>query len=93
MQRLVYRPSDVAWDAITSHLSSFSAARTLDDILVIVRSPKRSQSGRAAPTRRVLDVLAQQVMLDGTASSTSMELRRLCLEALHQILPGTPSSS
>ncbi|KAI0281082.1 hypothetical protein BC826DRAFT_1072191, partial [Russula brevipes] len=27
MQCLVYRPSDVAWDAITSHLSSFSVTQ------------------------------------------------------------------
>jgi hypothetical protein len=36
--------------------------------------------------RRVLDVLAQQIMLSGTASSTNMELRRVGLETLHQIL-------
>jgi hypothetical protein len=36
--------------------------------------------------RRVFDVLTQQVMLDSMVSSTSMELRRLGLEALHQIL-------
>ena len=36
--------------------------------------------------RRVLDVLAQQIMLGGAASSTNMELRRLGLETLHQIL-------
>jgi hypothetical protein len=100
MQRLVYRPSDVAWDAITSHLLfvlrhpaapqpiRVQAARTLDDILAIV--PRHLAAApsdlQAAVQRRVLDVLAQQVMLDGTASSTSMELRRLGLETLHQIL-------
>jgi C-terminal region of Mon2 protein len=34
----------------------------------------------------VLDVLVQQIMLGGLASSVSMELRRLGLEMLHQIL-------
>ena len=41
---------------------------------------------QAAMQRRVLDVLAQQIMLGGAASSTNMELRRLGLETLHQIL-------
>jgi hypothetical protein len=49
VQRLVYRPSDIAWDTITSYLLfvlshpaapppiRLHAARTLDDILAIVR--------------------------------------------------------
>jgi len=39
------------------------------------------------PSERVmwLDILAQQIMLGGLASSASMELRRLGLEAVHQI--------
>ncbi|KAF8495997.1 hypothetical protein F5888DRAFT_1708428 [Russula emetica] len=41
---------------------------------------------QATVQRRVLDVLAQQIMLGRFASSTSMELRRLGLETLHQIL-------
>ncbi len=100
IQRLVYRPSDVAWDAITSHLLfvlrhpaapppiRLQAARTLDDILAIVprhlaTAPSELQ---ATVQRRVLDVLAQQIMLGGLASGASMELRRLGLEMLHQIL-------
>jgi len=96
----VYRPSDVAWDAITSHLLfvlrhpaapppiRLQAARTLDDILAIVprhlaTAPSELQ---ATVQRRVLDVLAQQIMLGGLASGASMELRRLGLEMLHQIL-------
>jgi hypothetical protein len=100
IQRLVYRSPDVAWDAITSHLIfvlrqpatpqpiRLQAARIIDDILVIVprhlaAAPSELQ---AAVQRRVLDVLAQQIMLGGAASSTNMELRRLGLETLHQIL-------
>ena len=41
---------------------------------------------QATVQRRVLDVLAEQIMLGGLASSTSMELCRLGLESLHQIL-------
>jgi hypothetical protein len=100
IQRLVYRPSDVAWDAITSHLLfvlrhpatppsiRLQAARTLDDILAIV--PRHLAAApsdlQATVQRHVLDVLAQQIMLGGLASSASMELRRLGLETLHQIL-------
>ena len=100
IQRLVYRPSDVAWDAITSHLLfilrhpatpppiRLQAARTLDDILAIV--PRHLAAApsdlQATVQRRVLDVLAQQIMLGGLASNASMELRRLGLETLHQIL-------
>ncbi|KAI0266267.1 hypothetical protein BGY98DRAFT_1031252 [Russula aff. rugulosa BPL654] len=36
--------------------------------------------------RSVLDVLTQQIMLGGLASRASMELRRLGLETLRQIL-------
>jgi hypothetical protein len=104
MQRLVYR---VAWDAITSQLLfvlrhpaapqpiRVQAAHNLDDIFAIVPRHLAANPSdlQAAVQRRMLDVLVQQVMLDGTAPSTSMELRRLGLKALHQILPDTPSSS
>ncbi|KAI0281880.1 hypothetical protein BC826DRAFT_1067568 [Russula brevipes] len=103
MHCLVYHPSDVVWDAINSHLLfvlrhpaapqpvSVQAACILDDILVSVphhlaTTPSNLQ---AAVQRRVLKVLPQQVVHNGTASSTSMELCRLCLEAHHQTLPGT----
>ncbi|KAI0281735.1 hypothetical protein BC826DRAFT_1190901 [Russula brevipes] len=106
MQRLVYRPSDIAWDTLTSHLLfvfchpaapqpiRVQAARTIDDTLVIVPRHLAAPPSdlQAAVWRRMLDVLARQVMLDGTASGISMELRHLGLEALHQILPATPSS-
>jgi hypothetical protein len=63
IQRLVYRPSDVAWDAITSHpllfvlrhpaappLIRLQVARTLDDILrnrPTPRSPRNCAASRA----------------------------------------------
>ena len=68
------------------------AARTLDDVLAIVPRHVATVPSdlQAAVQRRVLDVLSQQIVLDssppGAASSTSMELRRLGLETLHQIL-------
>ncbi|KAH9169937.1 hypothetical protein EDB89DRAFT_1853941 [Lactarius sanguifluus] len=101
IQRLVYRPPDVAWDAITSHLLfvlrnpaapqpiRLQAARTLDDVLAIIPRHVAAVPSdlQAAVQRRVLDVLAQQIVLDSSAaSSTSMELRRMGLETLHQIL-------
>ena len=73
IQRLVRRSPDVAWDTITSHLIfvlrhpaapqpiRLQAARTLDDILVII--PRHLSAApsdlQAAVQRRVLDVLAQ----------------------------------
>jgi hypothetical protein len=104
IQRLVYRPPDIAWNAITSHLLfiirnpaapqpiRLQAARTLDDVLAIVPRHVATVPSdlQAAVQRRVLDVLAQQIVLDssppGAASSASMELRRMGLETLHQIL-------
>ena len=73
IQRLVYRSPDVAWDAVTSHLIfvlrhpatpqpiRMQAARTLDDVVVIVlphlaTAPSELQG---AVQRCVLDVLAQ----------------------------------
>ena len=41
---------------------------------------------QAAVQPRVLDVLAQQILLSGTASSTNMELGRLGLQTVHHIL-------
>ncbi|KAI0300723.1 hypothetical protein B0F90DRAFT_1722805 [Multifurca ochricompacta] len=83
IQRLVYRSPDPI---------RLQAASTLNEVLAIVpRHLSVAPSDlQAAVQRRVLDVLAQQIMLDttppGTSSSTSMELRRMGLETLHQIL-------
>lgn len=67
------------------------AARILDEILIIVpRNLSTTGDLQTQVQRRVLDVLAQQIILDGSASalgsSTGAELRRMGLETLHQIL-------
>ncbi|KAJ7641694.1 hypothetical protein FB45DRAFT_900796 [Roridomyces roridus] len=98
--RLIYRSPDVAWNIITNHLLSIirlsfapqsirvQAARVLDEILVIVpRNLTTAGELQAQVQRRVLDVLAQQVVPDsGGSTTTSVELRRMGLETLHQIL-------
>ncbi|GLB42717.1 putative C-terminal region of Mon2 protein [Lyophyllum shimeji] len=102
IHRLIYRSPDVAWDATTSHLLSvihttyaphsirIQAASVLDEILVIVpRNVTTTSDLQAQVQRRVLDVLAQQVIPDPSAlagTTTSVELRRMGLETLHQIL-------
>ena len=68
------------------------AARVLDEILVIVpRNLNNTGELQAQVQRRVLDALAQQVVPDPSIpsyqqTSTSVELRRMGLETLHQIL-------
>lgn len=103
IHRLIYRSPDVAWNTTTSHLLSIirlpfapqpirvQAARVLDEILVIVpRNLTTTGELQAQVQRRVLDVLAQQVIPDqglpASSTSTSVELRRMGLETLHQIL-------
>ncbi|KAJ7842842.1 hypothetical protein B0H14DRAFT_3868774 [Mycena olivaceomarginata] len=103
--RLIYRSPDVAWDTTTNHLLSIiclpyapqsirvQAARVLDEILVIVpRNISTTGDLQAQVQKRVLDVLAQQVVPDyssiggNSSTTTSVELRRMGLETLHQIL-------
>ncbi|KAJ7123851.1 hypothetical protein C8R43DRAFT_1098976 [Mycena crocata] len=101
--RLIYRSPDVAWDTTTNHLLSIiclpyapqpirvQAARVLDEILVIVpRNLTTTGDLQAEVQKRVLDVLAQQIVPDysavGGSTTTSVELRRMGLETLHQIL-------
>ncbi|KAF5376426.1 hypothetical protein D9615_008633 [Tricholomella constricta] len=102
IHRLIYRSPDVAWDATTNHLLSIihttyapqsirvQAASVLDEILTIVpRNLTTTGDLRAQVQRRVLDVLAQQVVPDpamAASTSTAVELRRMGLETLHQIL-------
>jgi C-terminal region of Mon2 protein len=68
------------------------AAHVLDEILLIVpRNISNTGELQAQVQRRVLDALAQQVVPDPGVSSnqqtsTSVELRRMGLETLHQIL-------
>jgi hypothetical protein len=103
IHRLIYRSPEIAWNTTTSHLLSIirlatapqpirvQAARILDEILVIVpRNLSTTGDLQAKVQRRVLDVLAQQVIPDsfiGTiGNSTGAELRRMGLDTLHQIL-------
>ena len=93
-EQFVHRSPDIAWDTITSHLIvvlrhpavpqpiRLQATRTLGDILVAILCHLTSTP---AMQRWVLDVLAQQ-SFPGTATSTDMDLRRLALETLHQVL-------
>ena len=68
------------------------AARVLDEILLIVpRNLSSTGELQAQVQRRVLDALARQVVPDPCVplhqqTSTSVELRRMGLETLHQIL-------
>ena len=101
IHRLIYRDPEIAWDIITSHLLAvikrtqappsirIQAGRILDDVLVVI--PRNlSSTGELQPKvqRRVLDVLAQQIIPDSpfTSNATTVELRRMGLETLHQIL-------
>ncbi|KAK7044950.1 guanine nucleotide exchange factor in Golgi transport N-terminal-domain-containing protein [Favolaschia claudopus] len=87
IHRLIYRSPDVAWDIITKHLLSIvsfpyapqsiriQAARVLDEILAII--PRNiSTTGD----------LQAQVGGASSSTSTSVELRCMGLETLHQIL-------
>ena len=67
------------------------AARVLDEILVVVpRNLPSSGDLQATAQHRVLDVLSKQIVPASEAgavgTSTNVELRRMGLEALHQIL-------
>ena len=103
IHRLIYRSPDVAWDPITGHLLSvvrhhhapptirIQAARVLDDILVVVpRNVTSSTELQPVVQRRVLNVLASQVIPPESSAlagnSTTIELRKMGLETLHQIL-------
>ncbi|KAH7925996.1 hypothetical protein BV22DRAFT_1111998 [Leucogyrophana mollusca] len=102
IHRLIYRDPEVAWNTTTNHLLSIiglpsapqpirvQAARILDEILVLVpRNLSSTGELQAKVQRRVLDALAKQIVPVSDhhpTSSTSLELRRMGLETLHQIL-------
>ncbi|KAF8639344.1 hypothetical protein AX17_001563 [Amanita inopinata Kibby_2008] len=103
IHRLIYRSPDIAWYTTTTHLLSVvrlpsapqairvQAARVLDEILLVVpRNLTTARELQAQVQRRVLDVLAQQIVpetsVSAASSSASLELRRMGLETLHQIL-------
>ena len=68
------------------------AARVLDEILLVVpRNLSSTGELQAQVQRRVIDVLSEQVIPDPTIplyqqTTTNVELRRMGLETLHQIL-------
>ncbi|KAL4066352.1 hypothetical protein V8B97DRAFT_2111374 [Scleroderma yunnanense] len=103
IHRLVYQPPEIAWDPTTSHLLSIvslpsappairvQAARVLDEILVVIpRNLSSNGELQAIVQRRILDVLAKQIVPSGvdniSSTSTNIELRRMGLETLHLIL-------
>ena len=106
IHRLIYRSPDIAWNTTTSHLLMIiqlpfapqairiQAAKVLDEILLIVpRHLSSTGELQADVQRRVINVLAEQVVPDSMfplyqQTSTSVELRRMGLETLHQILQG-----
>ena len=106
IHRLIYRSPDIAWNTTTSHLLMIirlpfapqairiQAAKVLDEILLIVpRHLSSTGELQADVQRRVINVLAEQVVPDSMLplyqqTSTSVELRRMGLETLHQILQG-----
>ena len=106
IHRLIYRSPDIAWNTTTSHLLMIirlpfapqairiQAAKVLDEILLVVpRHLSNTGELQADVQRRVINVLAEQVVPDSMLplhqqTSTSVELRRMGLETLHQILQG-----
>ncbi|KAF5319150.1 hypothetical protein D9619_008506 [Psilocybe cf. subviscida] len=107
IHRLIYRSPDIAWNTTTSHLLliirlgfapqaiRIQAAKVLDEILLVVpRNLSNTGDLQAQVQRRVIDVLAQQIIPDSALplyqqTSTSVELRRMGLETLHAILQAT----
>jgi hypothetical protein len=103
IHRLIYRAPEVAWNTTTEHLLSVisltstpqairvQAARVLDEILVVVpRNLSSTADLQAKAQRRVLDVIAKQIVPGSEAgaahTSTNVELRRMGLEAWRRIL-------
>jgi len=98
MQRLINPDAEVAWNPITTHLITIirhplappsirlQAAHLLDEVLLAVpRNIPPSGELVAITQRRVVDALAAQIMLEG-GSNTVIDIRKLGLETLHQIL-------
>ncbi|KAK1219528.1 Endocytosis and vacuole integrity protein [Marasmius sp. AFHP31] len=98
VHRLIYRAPEIAWNTTTGHLLSIinltkapqpirvQAAEVLDEILVVVpRNLSNTGERQAEVQKLVLDVLAKQVVPEQHFGS-SVELRRMGLETLHQIL-------
>lgn len=100
MHRLLYRDPDIAWNITTNHLLSvighpqaptsirLQAAQTLNDILnVVPRNIANVDEGKAEVQERALKVLAQEISL-----GTLLDIRRMGLETLHQIVQSSAHS-
>ncbi|KAG8946446.1 hypothetical protein FRC03_001363, partial [Tulasnella sp. 419] len=105
LHRLIYRDPEVAWNMVTTHLLDvlrnqsappsirIQAAEVLDGILVI--APRNVTSGplQAQVQKRVLDVLAKQVFVEGPANAgVIVDIRKHALETLHKILQSSGHS-
>ncbi|KAG1803198.1 uncharacterized protein BJ212DRAFT_1304669 [Suillus subaureus] len=102
LHRLIYCAPEVGWNTTMNHLlwivnlSSapqsirVQAARVLDEILTVVpRHLSFIEDPHAKFERCVLDILFKQIVppsSDVPVTSTNIELRRMGLETLHQIL-------
>ncbi|KAG6333293.1 hypothetical protein ID866_5795 [Astraeus odoratus] len=102
IHRLIHHPPEIAWNPTTSHLLSIiglvsappairiQAARVLDEILVVIpRNVSSHGELQANVQRRVLDVLAKQIVPSATDifnTNANIELRKMGLETLHHIL-------
>jgi hypothetical protein len=100
--RLIYCAPEVAWNTTTNHLlwiiglSSapqsirVQAARVLDEIIIAVpRNLSSTGDLQAKVQRRIFDILYKQIVpasSDIPGTSTHIELRRMGLETLYQIL-------
>jgi hypothetical protein len=100
MHRMVFRSAEVAWNIIIPHLLVVcrsptapqgirtQSAKVLDDILLVV--PRSiAKDSKEEVQQRVIDALSQQIIPDATwheASPTRVEISRMGLETLHEIL-------
>ncbi|KAG8951066.1 hypothetical protein FRC00_007450, partial [Tulasnella sp. 408] len=107
IHRLIYRNPEVAWTTVTTHLLDtlqdaeapppirLQAAEVLDEILVVVpRNISSVGNSQGDIQGRVIDVLSQQVLLEGHVSSLSVviDIKKLGLETLHKILQSSGHS-
>ncbi|KAG1830966.1 hypothetical protein DFJ58DRAFT_918292 [Suillus subalutaceus] len=102
LHRLIYCAPEVAWNTTTNHLLwimglsaapqsiRVQAARVLNEILTVVsRNLLPTGDLQAQVKRRILDILFKQIVpasSDVPVTSTNIELRRMGLETLYQIL-------
>ncbi|KAG9017683.1 hypothetical protein FRB90_000273 [Tulasnella sp. 427] len=107
IHRLIYRNPDVAWTVVTNHLLDtlqdpetphpirLQAAEVLDEILAVVpRNISSVGNSQGEVQGRVINVLSQQVLLEGHISNLSVviDIKKLGLETLHKILQSSGHS-